>query len=78
MLPYERGSNSFTYDDNFTIKKYGHNMQYYLEASADLLDAPEEWFYDKDTGKYISSEEYGQNWIYIFQFFLMICQTFKL
>ena len=51
VLPYERGSNSFTYDDNFTIKKYGHNMQYYLEASAALLDAPEEWFYDKDTGK---------------------------
>ena len=50
------GSNSFTYDDTFGDIKF-KNQQYYLEASAALLDAPEEWFYDMDTGKcYLKSD----------------------
>ena len=43
------GSNSFTYNDTFGDLKFKH-QQYYLEASAELLDAPEEWFYDMETG----------------------------
>ena len=45
------GSNSFTYEDTFGDIKF-KNQQYYLEASPVLLDAPEEWFYDMDTGKW--------------------------
>ena len=49
MLSYELGSNNFTYNDNFGDMKF-KNQQYYLEASSELLDAPEEWFYDMETG----------------------------
>ena len=48
MLSYEMESNSFTYNDTFGDLKFKH-QQYYLEASAELLDAPEEWFYDMET-----------------------------
>lgn len=47
VLSYEPGSNSFTYDDHFGDMK--RHQQYCLEASLELLDAPEEWFYDMDT-----------------------------
>ena len=47
MLSYELGSNNFTYNDTFGNIKFKH-QQYYLEASFELLDAPEEWFYDMD------------------------------
>ena len=49
MLSYELGSNNFTYNDTFGDMKF-KNQQYYLEASSELLDAPEEWFYNKETG----------------------------
>ena len=48
MLSYEMGSDSFTYNDTFGDLKFKH-QQYYLEASSELLDAPEEWFYDVET-----------------------------
>ena len=48
VLTHERGSNSFTYNDDFGNINF-KNQQYYLEASLELLDAPEEWFYDKET-----------------------------
>ena len=49
MLSYELGSNNFTYNDTFGDIKFKH-QQYYLEASFELLDAPEEWFYDMSSG----------------------------
>ena len=48
VLSYDMGSNYFTYNDTFGDLKFKH-QQYYLEASHELLDAPEEWFYDMDT-----------------------------
>jgi len=48
VLHHEPGSNNFTYYDNFGNIKF-KNQQYYLEASIELLDAPEEWFYDIQT-----------------------------
>ena len=53
MLSYELGSNNFTYNDTFGDMKF-KNQQYYLEASSALLDVPEEWFYDMDTGERVS------------------------
>ena len=49
MLAYEQRSNNFTYNDTFGDIKFKH-QQYYLEASLELLDAPEEWFYDMNSG----------------------------
>ncbi|CAL4155817.1 unnamed protein product, partial [Meganyctiphanes norvegica] len=50
VLTHTSGSPDFTY--NHDMRNLGwsvkHN-QYYLEASLSLLDAPEEWFYDKAT-----------------------------
>ena len=54
MLSYELGSNNFTYNDTFGDMKF-KNQQYYLEASSALLDVPEEWFYDMNTGDSIFS-----------------------
>ena len=48
VLEHEPGTNFFTYNDDFGNIKF-KNQQYYLESSLELLDAPEEWFYDKDT-----------------------------
>ena len=56
MLSYELGSNNFTYNDTFGDMKF-KNQQYYLEASSALLDVPEEWFYDMNTGDSIFSIE---------------------
>jgi len=46
VLNFEAGSDNFTYKDDFGDIKFA-NQQYYLEAKLDLLDAPEEWYYDK-------------------------------
>jgi len=48
VLTYDLGSDNFTYNDNFGDIKFKH-QQYYLEASLNLLDAPEEWYYDMST-----------------------------
>ena len=51
VLYHEPGSNSFTYSDDFAddVKKFVEgDLQYFLESKFELLDAPEEWFYDKD------------------------------
>jgi hypothetical protein len=48
VLYHEPGNNNFTYHDNFGNIKF-KNQQYYLESSLELLDAPEEWFYEMDT-----------------------------
>ena len=50
VLHYEPGSNNFTYNDNFGDINFRH-QQYYLEAKLELLDGPEEWFYDMNTSK---------------------------
>ena len=42
------GNNNFTYNDDFGNIHFKH-QQYYLEASLELLDSPEEWFYDMGT-----------------------------
>ena len=51
VLYHEPGSNFFTYNDDFgdDIKWENKNLQYYLEASLELLDGPDEWLYDMDT-----------------------------
>ena len=48
VLYHEPTNNNFTYNDDFGNIKFKH-QQYYLEASLELLDVPEEWFYDMDT-----------------------------
>ena len=48
VLFHEPTNNNFTYNDDFGNIKFKH-QQYYLEASLELLDAPEEWFYDMGT-----------------------------
>ena len=50
VTSHSAGSNTFFYHDlwNNSNWKDTHN-QYFLEASRALLDAPEEWFYDKET-----------------------------
>ena len=48
VLSHVPGNNNFTYEDDFGNINY-KNQQYYLEASFELLDAPEEWFYDIQT-----------------------------
>ena len=50
MTSYELGNNNFTYNDTFGDIKFKH-QQYYMEASLELLDAPEEWFYDMNLSK---------------------------
>ena len=50
-MNFTPGSNSFTYSDDFAddVKKFVEgDLQYFLESKFELLDAPEEWFYDKD------------------------------
>ena len=49
VLYHEPGSNFFVYYDDFGDDIKFKDPQYYLEASLELLDAPEEWFYDTDT-----------------------------
>ena len=48
VLCHEPGSNFFLYNDDFGDIKF-HKPQYYLEAKMELLDGPEEWFYDMET-----------------------------
>ena len=48
VLWHQPGSDNFTYEDDFGNIKFKH-QQYYLEASLELLDHPEEWFYDMDS-----------------------------
>ena len=48
VLHHEPGNNNFTYNDDFGNINF-KNQQYYLEASMELLDSPEEWFYDMNT-----------------------------
>ena len=44
------GQNFFTYHDTFgKIHFLPKDSQYFIESKLDLLDGPEEWFYDKDT-----------------------------
>ena len=51
VLEHEIGSDRFIYNDDFgdNIHWKAKYNQYYLEASMAFLDAPEEWFYDKET-----------------------------
>ena len=49
VLYHEPGSNFFLYYDDFGDDIKFKDPQYYLEASPELLDAPEEWYYDMDT-----------------------------
>lgn len=47
-------SNRFTYDSRFgwnVVKYIADHTMYYLENSIELLDSPEEWFYDLNTRK---------------------------
>ena len=50
VIEHKPGTNNFSYNDTFGdyIFHADHNL-YFLEASMELLDAPEEWFYDKET-----------------------------
>ena len=48
VLSHEPGNNNFTYNDDFGDNINWVHQQYYLESSMELLDAPEEWFYDMD------------------------------
>ena len=48
VLSHEPTNNSFTYNDDFGNIKFKH-QQYYLEASLELLDVAEEWYYDMNT-----------------------------
>ena len=49
VLYHEPGSNFFLYYDDFGDDINFDTQQYYLEAKLELLDGPEEWFYDMDT-----------------------------
>ena len=49
VLYHEPGSNFFLYNNDFGDDIKFKDPQYYLEASPELLDAPEEWYYDMDT-----------------------------
>ena len=49
VLSHEPGNNNFTYNDDFGDNINWVHQQYYLESSMELLDAPEEWFYDMGT-----------------------------
>ena len=49
VLYHEPGLNFFLYNDDFGDDVNWDRQQYYLEAKLDLLDNPEEWFYDMDT-----------------------------
>ena len=55
VLFHEPGSNFFLYNDDFGDDIKFKDPQYYLEASPELLDAAEEWYYDMDTRCCISS-----------------------
>ena len=47
---HEPGQNSFTYDDTFGKIKFNvRKGRFFVESKRELLDAPEEWFYDKET-----------------------------
>ncbi|CAL4179484.1 unnamed protein product [Meganyctiphanes norvegica] len=52
VLFHEPGTNNFTYNHTMGPVHWspGHN-QYYFEASLNLLDNPEEWYYDMNTKK---------------------------
>ena len=49
VLDHAPGSNNFTYNDDFGDNINFVKQQYYLESKLELLDAPEEWFYDQGT-----------------------------
>ena len=49
VLYHEPGSNYFLYNDDFGDDILWDTQQYYLEAKLELLDGPEEWFYDMDS-----------------------------
>ena len=52
VLSYDLGSNRFTYSDDFAddvVKYRDKHLMYFIESKFELLDAPEEWFYDKNT-----------------------------
>jgi len=49
VLSHDAGSDSFTYRADFGALKKFKSQQYYLESKLNLLDSPEEWFYDKNT-----------------------------
>merc|ERR1711962_123156 len=52
ILFHEPGSNNFTYNHTMGEVHWTNNHdQYYFEASLQLLDIPEEWFYDMYTKK---------------------------
>ena len=46
VLSHEIGSNNFTYNDDFGDNINFRHQQYYMEGKYELLDSPEEWFYD--------------------------------
>jgi len=60
VLHHEPNTNSFTYNHEFGKVKWKLN-QYYLEGSLELLDAPEEWFFDKDTNQLYFIPPAGEN-----------------
>ena len=48
---HKAGQNSFSFDDTFGKYHFKPGRsRYFLEDKLDLLDAPEEWFYDKVSG----------------------------
>lgn len=48
---HKAGQNSFSFDDTFGKYHFKpRRSRYFLEDKLDLLDAPEEWFYDKASG----------------------------
>ncbi|CAL4150236.1 unnamed protein product, partial [Meganyctiphanes norvegica] len=51
VLHHEPSTSNFTYDHTpiGDIHWKSDKLQYYFEAGLDLLDSPEEWFYDKDS-----------------------------
>ena len=47
---HKKGANSFEFDDDFGDYPFkAQKSIYFLEDKLELLDAPEEWFYDKKT-----------------------------
>ena len=47
---HEAGQNYFTYDDTFGKIKFNLRLgRYFIEDKLELLDSPEEWFFDKST-----------------------------
>ena len=50
VFDHELGTNNFSYNDTFGDFHFkAEQKSYYLEASMELLDGPEEWFNDKES-----------------------------